>query len=65
MELKDAYLWLRNIDGVTDNVISKIEDSGVNISQLFYFSDKDIYDLQNINTNIKQNIVKYKSIEYF
>ena len=62
MELKDAYLWLRNIDGVMDNVISKIEDSGVNISQLFYFSDKDIYDLQNINTNIKQNIVKYKSI---
>ncbi len=62
MELKDVYLWLRNIDGVTDKVVSIIESNGVSIKELLYLSDKDIYNLKNINSNIKQNIVKYKSI---
>ena len=35
MELKDIYLWLRNIDGVTDNIVSIIEDNGVSIKELF------------------------------
>lgn len=62
MEIKDAYLWLRTIDGVTDNVVDIIEDNGINIEELFDLSDKEIRNLKNINSNIKENIVKYKSI---
>ena len=64
MNLKDAYLWLRTIDEVSDKVIETIEENGVNIEELFYLSDKEVRDLQNINSKTKENIVKYKSIEY-
>ncbi|MGL5314207.1 MAG: DNA-processing protein DprA [Peptostreptococcaceae bacterium] len=62
MKSKDAYLCLRTIGGVNDKVISTIEGNGVNIEELFYLSDKEIQNLENINTNVKENIVKYKSI---
>lgn len=64
MEKNDVYLWLKSISGVTDKTIEKIEDSIEDIEDLIYFSDKEICNLQNINLNIKENIVKYKSRAY-
>lgn len=64
MNINDAYLWLKSIDGITNNIIDKIELNEVNITELINFTDKEIYNLKNINTNIKKNIVKYKSLAY-
>ena len=36
----------------------------IDIKNLINYSDKEVYDLKNINTNIKENIVKYKSLTY-
>ncbi|MEG2789346.1 MAG: DNA-processing protein DprA [Romboutsia sp.] len=41
-----------------------IENNFSNIEDLMYISDKEVYDLKNINTNIKENIVKYRSLSY-
>lgn len=64
MDKKDTYLWLLSIGGIGNKTIEKIEDSVSNIEELIDFSDKDILKLENINLNIKQNIVKYKSRTY-
>lgn len=64
MEKRDIYLWLKSIKGVTNNTIELIENNFLNIENLINASDKEIYDLKNINTNIKENIVKYKSLAY-
>lgn len=64
MNINDAYLWLKSIDGITNNNINQIESNDIDIKNLINFSDKEIYNLKNINTNIKKNIVKYKSQIY-
>lgn len=64
MEKRDIYLWLKSIKGVTNKTIELIEDNCLNIENLINVSDKEIYDLKNINTNIKESIVKYKSLSY-
>lgn len=64
MNINDAYLWLKSIEGVTNNNINQIESNNIDIKDLINFSDKEIYNLKNINTNIKENIVKYKSLTY-
>ena len=64
MNINDAYLWLKSIDGITNNNINQIESNNIDIKDLINFSDKEIYNLKNINTNIKENIVKYKSLTY-
>lgn len=64
MNINDAYLWLKSISGVTNNTIEQIESNNINIKELINFSKRDIYNLKNINTNIKENIVKYKSLTY-
>ncbi len=64
MNINDVYLWLKSIEGVTNNNINQIESNNIDIKDLINFSDKEIYNLKNINTNIKENIVKYKSLTY-
>lgn len=64
MNINDAYLWLTSIKGITNNNINQIESNDIDIKELINFSDKEIYNLKNINTNIKKNIVKYKSPFY-
>lgn len=64
MEKKDAYLWLNSINGITNKTIELIKNNIVNIEELIYLSDKEIYNLKNINLNIRENIVKYKSLAY-
>ena len=64
MDRKDAYLWLKSISGISTKTIEKIKDEVGNIETLMDFSDKEIYSLKNINLNIKENIVKYKSNSY-
>ncbi|MGL5347464.1 MAG: DNA-processing protein DprA [Peptostreptococcaceae bacterium] len=64
MNRKDSYLWLNSIEGITNKVIDKIIDNGINLEELIYLNDKEILNLKNINLNIKENIVKYKSITY-
>lgn len=64
MERRDAYLWLKSISGISTKTIEKIKDEVGNIENLMDFSDKEIYTLKNINLNIKENIVKYKSNSY-
>lgn len=64
MNKNEAYLWLKNIGGISTKTIEKIEDEIENIEELIYLSDKEIYNLKNINLNIKENIVKYKSHSY-
>ena len=64
MNINDAYLWLKSIEGVTNNNINQIESNNIDIKDLINFRDKEIYNLKNINTNIKENIVKYKSLTY-
>jgi DNA processing protein len=64
MNKKDTYLWLLSIGGIGNKTIEKIEANIENIEELINFSDKDILNLENINLNIKQNIVKYKSRAY-
>ncbi|MGL5751060.1 MAG: DNA-processing protein DprA [Paraclostridium sp.] len=64
MDKKDIYLWLLSIGGVGYKTIEKIEENIGNIEKLIDFSDKDILNIKNINLNIKQNIVKYKSLSY-
>ena len=63
MNINDAYLWLKSIEGVTNNNINQIESNNIDIKDLINFSDKEIYNLKNINTNIKENIVKYKIVQ--
>ena len=65
MNINDAYLWLTSIKGITNNNINQIESNNIDIKELINFSDNEIYNLKNINTNIKKNIVKYKSLIYF
>ena len=64
MNINDVYLWLNSIEGITNNNINQIESNNIDIKNLINFSDKEIYNLKNINTNIKKNIVKYKSLTY-
>lgn len=64
MERKDIYLWLKSINGITNKVVQSIEDQVDNIDEIIKFSDKEILNLKNINSNIKENIVKYKSLAY-
>ncbi len=61
---KDAYLWLKSIEGVSDLVIKSIEENNVKIEEIIDLSDSSINKLKNINSNIKKNIVKYKSHVY-
>ena len=51
MNINDAYLWLKSIEGVTNNNINQIESNNIDIKDLINFSDKEIYNLKNINTN--------------
>ena len=46
MNINDAYLWLKSIDGITNNIIDKIELNEVNITELINFTDKEIYNLK-------------------
>lgn len=64
MNKKDIYLWLLSIGGIGNKTIEKIENNIENIEDLIYFEDKDILKIQNLNLNIKKNIVKYKSLAY-
>ena len=64
MQKKDIYLLLKSINGVTNKVVNLIENQVENIDELINFSDKDIFNLKNINTKVKENIVKYKSLTY-
>ncbi|RDY28790.1 DNA-protecting protein DprA [Romboutsia weinsteinii] len=64
MESKDIYLWLKSMTGMTNRVIENIAKNIGDIENLFDISDKEIYNLENINLNIKENIVKYKSHSY-
>ncbi len=64
MNKKDIYLWLLSIGGIGNKTIEKIESNIENIEDLIYFEDKDILKMENLNLNIKKNIVKYKSLAY-
>lgn len=61
MKKRDVYLWLKSINGITTKTIGKIIEEVGDIENIIDFSEKDIYNLKNINLNIKENIVKYKS----
>ena len=47
MNINDAYLWLKSIEGVTNNNINQIESNNIDIKDLINFSDKEIYNLKN------------------
>lgn len=64
MYKKDAYLWLDSFVKLNKKLIDSIIENGVKIEELILMSDKEIYDLKNMNLNIKENIVKYKSHSY-
>lgn len=48
MNINDVYLWLKSIEGVTNNNINKLESNNIDIKDLINFSDKEIYNLKNI-----------------
>lgn len=60
MEKRDAYLWLKSINGITNKTIGKIIKELGSIENILDLEEKDIYNLKNINLNVKENIVKYK-----
>lgn len=62
--IKDVYLFLSSLEGVCSLSIEKIENSGIDFENLLNLKEKDILNIKNINTNIKKNIVKYKSKTY-
>lgn len=64
MEKKDAYLWLNSINGISNKTIEIIKDNITNIEDLIYLSDKEIYNFEKLNFKIKENIVKYKSLNF-
>ncbi|MGL6107421.1 DNA-processing protein DprA [Romboutsia sp.] len=64
MEKKDLYLWTKLIGGMNYKTIDMMRENGTNLENIFELSNKEIYKLENINSNIKENIVKYKSIAY-
>lgn len=64
MEKRDLYLWLKLIGGISNKSIEIMNKHGINIENLFELTNEEIYKLKNINSNIKENIVKYKSIAY-
>lgn len=64
MDKRDIYLWLLSLGGIGNKTIEKIENSVEKIEDLIDYPDKDILKIENLNLNIKQNIVKYKSRSY-
>lgn len=64
MEKRDMYLMLKSIACVGNIAIEKIENKLGDLEVLFDLSDNEIYDLENLNLNIKKNIVKYRSRAY-
>ena len=64
MDKRDAYLWLKSINGITTKTIGKIIEEVGNIESVIDLNEKEIYNLKNINLNMKENIVKYKSHFY-
>jgi DNA processing protein len=64
MKKDDIYLLLWSINGVGSKTINKIEEHVGNIEYFLDISEKDIYEIKNINLNTKKNIVKYKSCHY-
>ena len=42
MNINDAYLWLKSIEGVTNNNINQIESNNIDIKDLINFSEKYI-----------------------
>lgn len=61
MDKNDAYLWLKNISGISTKTIDKLENEIVDIENLIEMSDKEIYNLRNVNLNVKENIIKHKN----
>lgn len=41
MNINDVYLWLKSIEGVTNNNINQIESNNIDIKDLINFSDKE------------------------
>lgn len=64
MNIEDSYLWLNSIDGISNKVIDNIIENGIELKDIIELSDKEILNFKNINSNIKENIVKYKSVTY-
>ncbi len=64
MILSDVYLLLSAIPGVCSLTISKLEDSDIDFLNIVDEKDSKIINIKNINSNIKKNIVKYKSKAY-
>lgn len=64
MDIKDTYLWLSSIEGMTNNTIDKIKENIDKIENLIHLTDKEILELENINLKIKESIVKYKSLNF-
>ncbi len=64
MNRKDAYLWLKSIPSITNLVIEKIENNNIKIEEIIDMSENEIYNIENVNINIKKNIIKHKSYTY-
>ena len=61
MEIKDIYLYIKSIKGISSITLGKIINEVGNIEEIVNLNEKDIYNLKNISLNIKENLVQYMS----
>lgn len=65
MNNRDVLIWLNSIEGITNRTIDKIENSFPNIASIWYASNEEILNVNGVSEKIKQNIIKYKTSEYY
>lgn len=64
MEKKDIYLGIDSIKGISSITLGKIIDEVGTVEDIINLKEKDIYNLKNISLNIKENLVKYISLQF-
>lgn len=64
MELDDIYLFLWHINGVGYKTIRKLEYYFIGLESFWDIDKHEINKVPNISLKVKENIVKYKSLDY-
>lgn len=65
MNNRDILIWLNNIKGVSNNTINILEEHFGQLSVIWEVSNKDIYAIKSIRSDIKQAIISSRNDSYY
>lgn len=65
MDNRDTLIWLANIEGVNNRVINILERKFGQLSYVWYADSKEIILINEINDEIKKQIIKHRNKQYY